>query len=42
MLLTILMRNKYPSYIINEIISMVGLLRYFVYTYKYKKIITLI
>jgi hypothetical protein len=33
------MRDKYPLHIINEIVSMVGLLRDLVYTYEYKDII---
>jgi hypothetical protein len=40
LLSVILMRDKYPLHIINEIASMVGLLRDLVYTYEYKDIIT--
>ena len=40
LLSVILMRDKYPLHIINEITSMVGLLRDLVYTYEYKDIIT--
>jgi hypothetical protein len=40
LLSVILMRDKYPLHIINEIVSMVGLLRDLVYTYEYKDIIT--
>ena len=40
LLSVILMKDKYPLHIINEIVSMVGLLRDLVYTYEYKDIIT--
>ena len=35
-----LMRDKYPLYIINEMINIIGLLRDFLYIYKCKEIIT--
>jgi len=40
--LVTLMRDKYLLHVINEIISMVGLLKDLVYNYKYREIITLI
>jgi hypothetical protein len=36
MLSTILIEDKYLLHIINEIVSIIGLLRELVYTYKYK------
>jgi hypothetical protein len=34
-----LMKNKYPLHVINEMISMAGPLKDFVYIYEYRKII---
>jgi len=42
LLLVILMRNKYLLRIINEIESIMGLLKDLIYIYKYRKIITLV
>jgi hypothetical protein len=42
LLLVILMRNKYLLRIINEIVSIMGLLKDLIYIYKYRKIITLV